>query len=106
MKPLRIEKGLKNYPGLLILQMALMSALHCKNSPWPVIIKLIPASERLVDEIPAGDGKIGNLFYSVSYYRKKAGTGLAGCIASVQSEQCDQPSAETSSSHRTDLSNR
>jgi|688.fasta_scaffold617616_1 hypothetical protein len=36
--------------------------------PWPGIIKLFPARESLVSEmkIPAGDGKMANLFYSVS----------------------------------------
>jgi hypothetical protein len=36
-----------------------------KNSPWPGIIKLFPALESLVSDIPAGGGKISNLFYSV-----------------------------------------
>ncbi len=35
------------------------------HSPWPGIIKLFPASERLDSDIPAGDGKNYNLFYSV-----------------------------------------
>ncbi len=38
------------------------SGQHCKkslsNSPWPWIIKLFPAKESLVSDIPAGDGKI------------------------------------------------
>jgi hypothetical protein len=33
-------------------------------STWPVIIKLFPARESLVSDIPAGDGKIANFFYS------------------------------------------
>jgi hypothetical protein len=32
------------------------------SRPWPVIIKLFPARESLVSDIPAGDGKIANLF--------------------------------------------
>jgi hypothetical protein len=32
------------------------------NSPWPGIIKLFPARESLVSDIPAGDGKMANLF--------------------------------------------
>jgi hypothetical protein len=32
-----------------------------------VNIKLFPARESLVSDIPAGDGKIGNLFYSVGF---------------------------------------
>jgi hypothetical protein len=32
------------------------------NSPWPRIIKLFPAMDSLVSDIPAGDGKIVNLF--------------------------------------------
>jgi hypothetical protein len=31
------------------------------NSPWPGIIKLFPARESLVSDIPAGDGKNYNL---------------------------------------------
>jgi hypothetical protein len=36
------------------------------KSPWQGIIKLFPARESLVSDIPARDGKIDNLFYSVS----------------------------------------
>jgi hypothetical protein len=58
----------------------LVRYLHCKknyrfsrpqmgyylpNSPWPVIIKLFLASESLLSDIPAGDGKIVSLFYSL-----------------------------------------
>jgi hypothetical protein len=32
---------------------------------WLGIIKLFPARESLVSDIPAGDGKIANIFYSV-----------------------------------------
>jgi hypothetical protein len=35
---------------------------HKLISPWPVIIKLYPARESLVSDIPAREGKIGNLF--------------------------------------------
>jgi hypothetical protein len=56
-----------------------VSDAHCKKklavflSPagmsltilWRGIIKLFPARESLVSDIPAVDGKIGNLFYSV-----------------------------------------
>jgi hypothetical protein len=38
---------------------------HLPNSLWPGIIKLFPARESLVSDIPAGDEKIANLFYSV-----------------------------------------
>jgi hypothetical protein len=34
-------------------------------SPWQGIIKLFPFRKSLVRDIPAGDGKIVNLFYSV-----------------------------------------
>jgi hypothetical protein len=37
------------------------------NSPWPVTIKIFPAREILVSDVPAEDGKIVNLFYSVLY---------------------------------------
>ncbi len=33
-----------------------------QNSPLPGITKLFPARESLVSDIPAGDGKIVNLF--------------------------------------------
>ncbi len=36
---------------------------HWPNSPWPGIIKLIPARESLVSDIPTGDGKNDNLFF-------------------------------------------
>ncbi len=38
---------------------------HLPNSPWSGIIKLFPARESLVSDIPAGDGKNCNIFYSV-----------------------------------------
>ncbi len=38
---------------------------HSPNSPWPGINKLFPASERVDSDIPAGDRKNYNLFYSV-----------------------------------------
>jgi hypothetical protein len=38
---------------------------HKTNSPWTGIFKLFPARESLVSDIPAGDGKNDNLFYSV-----------------------------------------
>ncbi len=55
--------------------------LHCKkgkrfsrpqpgcnkpNSSWREIIKLFPARKSLVNDIPAGDGNIGNLFLQCS----------------------------------------
>ncbi len=39
---------------------------HLQNSPWPWIIKLCPARESLESDIPAGDGKIANLFLQCS----------------------------------------
>jgi hypothetical protein len=36
---------------------------HYPNSPWTGKIKLIPARESLVSDIPAGDEKMANLFY-------------------------------------------
>ncbi len=44
------------------------------SSPWPGIIKLVPAWESLVSDIPAGDGKTANLFCSV----ERRGSGVAG----------------------------
>jgi hypothetical protein len=37
------------------------------NSLWWRIIKLFLARESLVSDIPAGDGKIGNLFLTGTY---------------------------------------
>jgi hypothetical protein len=44
---------------------------HVPNSPWPGI-KLLPARESLVSDIPAGDGKTANLFLQCTggYYRR------------------------------------
>jgi hypothetical protein len=36
---------------------------------WPGLIKLFPARESLVSDIPAEDGKIASLFYSVQPLR-------------------------------------
>ncbi len=38
---------------------------HLLNPPWPGIIQLFPSWESLLSDIPAGDGKTRNLFYSV-----------------------------------------
>jgi hypothetical protein len=38
---------------------------------WPGIIKFFPARENLASDIPVGDGKIANLFYSVSCHTLK-----------------------------------
>jgi hypothetical protein len=40
--------------------------LPSTNSLWPVIIKLFPARESLVSDIPARDGKTANLVYSMT----------------------------------------
>ncbi len=52
----------------------LQPACHLPNSPCPVpvIIKLFPAKESLVIDIPAGDGKIVNLFFTVQLQSKLA----------------------------------
>ncbi len=39
---------------------------HKPNSPWPGIIKLFPARESLVGDIPVRDGKNDNLFLQCS----------------------------------------
>jgi hypothetical protein len=41
---------------------------HWPNSPWPGMIRLFPARERLVSDILAGAWKIANLFFTVYYY--------------------------------------
>jgi hypothetical protein len=38
------------------------AGVYSPNSPWRGIIKLFPARESLVSDIPAGDGKTANLF--------------------------------------------
>ncbi len=35
------------------------------------VIKLFPARESLVSDIPAGDGKLANLFYRVLIFNEK-----------------------------------
>ena len=41
------------------------------NTPWLLgIIKILPARESLVSDIPAGDGKTAKLFYSVKTHLK------------------------------------
>ncbi len=49
---------------------------HLPNSPWTGIIKLFRAWESLVSDIPAGDGKIANLFNSLHLIIIKVMTGL------------------------------
>jgi hypothetical protein len=36
-------------------------------------ILIIPARESLVSDIPAGDGKTANLFYSATYLEERSG---------------------------------
>jgi hypothetical protein len=44
----------------------LQPGCHLPNSLWPKKIKLFPPKESLVSDIPAGDRKLINFFYSVS----------------------------------------
>jgi hypothetical protein len=44
---------------------------HLPNSPWPGIIKLFPARESLVSDIPARDGKIIDLFLQCRHEVKR-----------------------------------
>jgi hypothetical protein len=48
--------------------------IHCKKGLpiFPIPSRLFPARESLFNDIPAGDGKIGNLFYSVYAVRVHA----------------------------------
>jgi hypothetical protein len=48
---------------------------HLPNSPRTGIIKLFPARKGLVSDIPAGDGKTANLFYSACVDAISARTG-------------------------------
>jgi hypothetical protein len=43
------------------------------NSPWPGKIKLFPARESLVSDIPAGDGKIATFFTVCAFLGKEEG---------------------------------
>jgi hypothetical protein len=43
---------------------------HLPNSPW-ARIKLFPARESLLSDIPAGDGKAANLFLQCSHITSK-----------------------------------
>jgi hypothetical protein len=60
------------YHSILYVANSQIVGLHCKKKGYrfprrAVMIKLFPASESLVSDIPAGDRKIANLFYSVPY---------------------------------------
>ncbi len=48
---------------------------HLPNSTWPGIIKIFLARERLVSDIPDGDGKIDNLLLTVPFYTAVLPTG-------------------------------
>jgi hypothetical protein len=55
------------------------------NSPWPGIIKLFPARERLVSDIPDRNGKIVNPFLKFTQYRP---SNLIYVSYSVTSSNC------------------
>jgi hypothetical protein len=77
----KCKKGLMTERANLLAVFSLdTEKIHCKKrlsifpspagmsptkSPWPGRIKLFPTRESLVVDIPAGDGKIIMLFYSV-----------------------------------------
>ncbi len=58
--PYTVKKRLSIFPSPAGVSLSLGA-----NSPWAEIIKLFPPRESLVSDIPVGDGKIFNLFYSV-----------------------------------------
>ncbi len=51
---------------------------HLLNSPWTGIIKLFPARGSLVNDIPAGDRKMANLFYSADDLAAMPGNRKSG----------------------------
>ncbi len=58
-----VKKGIQEYTVKKISDFPVPS--WDVTTPWPGIIELFPARDSLVSDIPAGDGKIANLFYSV-----------------------------------------
>ncbi len=57
-------KKVTKLPDLTVALSRPQPGCHQPNSPSQGITKLFPAGESLVSDIPAGDGKIPNLFYS------------------------------------------
>jgi hypothetical protein len=57
------------------------------NSPWPGIIKFFLASESLGSDIPAGDGKIANLFLQLYAWTKTESLFLTG-FAGIDEDHC------------------
>ncbi len=74
------------------------SRCHQPNFPWPKIIKLFPGRESFVSDIPAGDGKITNLFLqctprkpriSITYMEK--GYHVLICREKLRNSKCRRP---------------
>jgi hypothetical protein len=51
-----------------------LAGMSPTKSPWPGIIKLLPARESLVGDIPAREGKSATLFYSAQISTKSLPT--------------------------------
>jgi hypothetical protein len=50
---------------IIVIAVAVRPGCHLPNSSWPGINKLFPVRESSVSDIPTGDGKMANIFYSV-----------------------------------------
>ncbi len=60
---------------------------HLPNSHWAGIIKLFPVRESMVSDIPAGDKKIANVFYSVAVFEEGRTELTMECTASENTSQ-------------------
>ncbi len=66
-----VKKGLATFPSPVGMSL---------TASWAGIVKLFPARENLVSDIPAGDGNVGNLFLrcgEASFLRNGAKTPLS-----------------------------
>jgi hypothetical protein len=71
---------------------------HQPNSPWPGIIKLFPTRESLVNDIPAGDGKIAN--HTLIYIDP---TNTSNCSGNLHTRQQDRGSDITMARNGTNV---
>jgi hypothetical protein len=58
-------KKVSDFPGMSLTKLSLAMSLTDLSLASKTVTKLFPTRESLVSDIPAGDGKIANLFYSV-----------------------------------------
>ncbi len=67
---LNFKEWLKSW-GCTVKRVTIFPSSVEMSLTWPGIIKLFLARESLVSDIPAGDGKISNLSYSVEKGRQR-----------------------------------